>query len=65
MISRPTWSAVGSHDEFSFGLVAPGIVQQSPEVGVHVQQADHVRSPGHRDRGSHDVGLPAVVAFQT
>jgi hypothetical protein len=57
---------MGAYYELTLGLFAPRVIQQAPKVGVNVEQADHVRSPGNSDhRSSHDVGLPALVAFQT
>ena len=55
-----------SHDELALGLVAAGIGQQRAEVGIDVEQSDHVRRPCQGDcASSHDDGLPGSVGFQT
>ena len=65
-VPRPHGQPVGPDDEFALGLLAPGVVEQRPEVGIDVQQADHVWRPGQWDRASsHDLRLPGAVGFQT
>ena len=65
-VPRAHGEPVGAHDELALGLFAPGVVEQAPEIGIHIEQADHVRGPGNWDRSSsHDLGLPALVGFQT
>ena len=66
-VPRADGEPVRAHDELTLGLVAPGVVEQAPEVGVDIQQADHVGGPGHWDRSllSRLLGYPPQVGFQT
>ena len=65
-VPRAHGQPVGAHDELALGVLTPVVAQQAAEVGIDVQQADHVGGPGQWDRGSsHGLALPVNVGFQT
>ena len=65
-VPRAHGEAVGTDDELALGVLASVVVEQPAEVGIDVQQADHVGGPGQWDwASSHDLALPEDVGFQT